>query len=318
MSGATDATLTAHVQADSVEELPPGVLARTYPVSSGVRRAVTSLRMRPDAGLLHGLDIDLPLRHDGPTVTTVHDLSVFDVPWAHSGFRARGERALIRRSVRRADAVVSVSAFTAERVRDLFGKDSTVTALAPATGLAPATPEQVLEVTERYEIPERAVLVVGTVEPRKRVAMLARACERAGLPLLVAGGVAEGQEVPSSARHLGYVPFDDLPALYAAATVVAYASCYEGFGLPPLEAMACGAAVVTTRVGGLPDAVGDGAVLVAVDDENALSDALHEVAHDTDRNAELRAAGIEVAARSTWAATAGTTLEVYRGLGVPC
>ena len=119
-------------------------------------------------------------------------------------------------------------------------------------------------------------------------------------------------------RHLGYVADEELPALYAAAGAVAYASCYEGFGLPPVEAMACGAAVVATRVGALPDVVGDGARLVPVDDEAALAAGLREVVRDRDANRFLRSAGQHAMKQLSWAATAAQTLDVYRRLGVPC
>ncbi len=310
--------MQAHVQRDAVSELPAAVRPVTHPVSAGARRAVTGLLLRHPEGLLHGLDVDLPLRSAGPTVTTVHDLSVFDVPWAHPVARARGERLLVRQSIRRADAVIAVSRFTAERVGELFGRECTVTSLAPAPVMQPPGPTAVEQVRKRFDVPLRCVVSVGTIEPRKNVAMLARACARVEVPLLLAGKLAHGESVPWNARHLGYVPVADLPALYAAASAVAYPSSYEGFGLPPVEAMACGAAVVASAVGGLPDVVGEGAVLVRPDDEDDLAAALARVVENGDRNLQLRTAAVAAAGRLSWSRTAHLTLDVYRRLGVRC
>ena len=318
MRSQTAARLVAHVQRDAVGELPAGVEPAPHPVSDGARRAAAGLLLRTDGELVHGLDVDLPLRYRGPRVITVHDLSVFDVAWAHDAWRGRGERALVSRAIRRADEIVAVSGFTAERIQGRFGRSSTVTHLAPRAGLAPATGEAVEWARRQYGLSSHTVLCVGTIEPRKRVTVLAEACEAAGLPLALAGALGAGERLPARARHLGYVESEHLPALYGAAGAVAYASCYEGFGLPPVEAMACGGAVVATRVGALPEVVGEGALLVRPDDVLALADALRRAVLDRDTNAALREAGPRVASGLSWARTASATLDVYRGLGVPC
>jgi glycosyltransferase involved in cell wall biosynthesis len=118
------------------------------------------------------------------------------------------------------------------------------------------------------------------------------------------------------ARGLGYVPRADLIALYGAATLVAFTSRYEGFGLPPLEAMACGAPVVTTPVASLRDVLGDSAIFVEVGDVDGLARAMTELARDAARRVELAAAGRARAATMSWTRAAEATADVYRSLGV--
>jgi glycosyltransferase involved in cell wall biosynthesis len=268
---------------------------------------------------VHGLDVDLPLSAAGaPMVSTVHDLSVFDTPWAFSPVRARGERLLLRSSLRRADALVAVSAFTAQRIHDVFGLSASITPLAPAPEFTQPSPAELARVRREHALPERFVLHIGTVEPRKDVLLLADVCRDLDVPLVLGGAVAPGEAVPTSARHLGYVPAADLPALYAGATVVAYPSRYEGFGLPPLEAMACGAPVVATRVGALPETLADAARLVPPRDAPALRAALRELLHDEQARHTLVAAGLDRAKAFSWSATAHGTLDVWRRLGVAC
>lgn len=309
-----DADLVAAVQEDVRGELPPAVDALVRPTADGVVRALHGLRSLDPADVVHGLDVDVPVRRRGPTVATVHDLAVFDVPWAFSGTRARGERALIRHSLRRVDAVVAVSDFTAERVAARFGRTAVVTPLAPSTDLSPAPAGEVERVRRRYRLPPRFVLHVGTVEPRKDVPTLTWACRQLGVPLVLAGAGAGNVAIPGTVR-LGYVPRADLAPLYGCATVVAYPSRYEGFGLPPLEAMACGAAVVASRVASLPEVLGDAAWLVPPGDGERLAGSIREALGDAERRREMGRAGIERAAAFTWTATASATAEVYRSLG---
>ena len=313
-----DAELAAAVQADALDELPEAVTPRVHPVAAGARRALAGLRGLGPSDLVHGLDVDLPLRPGAPTVATVHDLSVFDVPWAFSRHRAAGERLLVRRSLRKADAIIAVSAFTAQRVRELFGRDATPIPLAPSLDMRPPGTDAVDGVRARYALPGRFVLHVGNIEPRKDVATLADACRQVPVPLVLAGARSPGVAAPSGARALGYVSRSDLAPLYGAATVVAYPSLYEGFGLPPIEAMACGAVVLASRAASLPEVLGDAAVFARPRDADGLAEALRALLGDPDRRAELATAAVAQAARYSWSATAAATADVYRSLGVRC
>jgi glycosyltransferase involved in cell wall biosynthesis len=310
------ADLVASVQADAVGELPAGVTPRVQPVVAGVRRAVAGLRLPGVFDLVHGLDATLPVRVRVPTVVTFHDLAVFDVPWAFSRRRMIGKRMQLRHALRRADAVIAVSAFTAERIRARFHREAVVIPEAAPTDCVPPDEDAVQRVRSSYSLPDRFVLHVGNVDPRKNLDGLSDACERAGVPLVLAGAVQGPHPAGVRGQFLGYVPRPDLLALYGAATVVAYPSLYEGFGLPPLEAMACGSPVVATRVASLPDLLGRAALFVDVGDIEGLARAIREVAHDDALRKELAAAGTARAATLSWARAARETADVYRSLGV--
>lgn len=308
--------LRALVQRDAVGDLPERVAAIPRPVCDGVRRTVLGAVPDTSAQIFHGLDVDLPLYTSGATVSTVHDTSVFDMPAASSWYRARGEQLLVRHALRKADVLLAVSEFTAERIAAISGRSAVIIELAPASWARPPDAAAVTAVRTKHDLPERFVLQVGTVEPRKDVALVAAAAEAIGLPCVLAGAGSRGPAAPASAIGLGYVDTADLPALYAAATITAYASKYEGYGLPPVEAMACGGAVVASAVGALPQVVGDGAVLVRAHHPDAWAAAMRDIACDGDRRAELTAGALRVAAGLSWRRTAELTAAAYRDAGV--
>ena len=316
LPGTLPASYDVAVQADALGEVPPAMVTRARPVVSGAQRAWHGMWGFGAQDLVHGLDVDIPLRNRAPTVITVHDLSVFDVPWAHSAVRGFGERLLIRDAVRRADAIVAVSEFTAQRVEDRFGRRATVTRLAPSPDMVRPPAEAIERFRDQWALPAAFVLYVGTVEPRKAIGPLAEACVAARVPLVIAGSTARGVQVPTSARRLGYVPQEDLPTLVSAARVLAYSSYYEGFGLPPVEAMACGTAVVTSPVGSLPEVLGDAAVFVGPTDVAGLASAMTELFADDDRHADLVTKGACRVRAMSWEETARLTADVYRSLGV--
>jgi glycosyltransferase involved in cell wall biosynthesis len=171
-------------------------------------------------------------------------------------------------------------------------------------------------VRQNYDLPARFVLCVATVEPRKDVATLAAACRAIGVPLMLAG--RSSTAAPLGARLLGYVPRSHLAALYGAATVVAYPSLYEGFGLPPVEAMACGAPVVAYAIAPLVELLGGAASLTRPRDASQLAEALRLLFNDDEHRRALASAGMARAATLSWKASAAATAEVYRGLGVDC
>lgn len=306
--------IRVRVQGSAAGELPPTIPTEQRPGSAGVKRMLQGLVPFGHVAAVHGLDVDLPRQRNVPLITTVHDLSVFDVPAAGPRLRARVERQLIRSALRRADQVIAVSNFTAERVQNRLGRTATVTWLAPAPDMTPADECQVIDARRRYDLPPTFVLQVGTIEPRKNVHLLAAACRQLNIPMVLAGAVRATP--PETAVILGYVPRADLPALYGAATVVTYLSDYEGFGLPPVEALACGAPLVASRVGALSEILGDFQGLVPTRQLAPLVTLLRSYLCDPQMRSEQVTLGQSRIADLSWETTADRTIAVYRSVGL--
>ncbi len=212
--------------------------------------------------------------------------------------------------------MIAVSAFTAERVRALCGRDAVIVHEAPGTDMVPAGGDDIARVRRAYDLPGRFVLHVGNIEPRKDLPTLADACRHVGVPLVLTGHSLWASRAPESVVQIGHVPTGDLPALYGAATLVGYASRYEGFGLPPVEAMSCGAAVVSTPVPAVDEVVGEGAATFAPGDVDGLAATLHALLEDDDRRQALADRGRRAVTALTWDRTARGTADVYRSVGL--
>ncbi|MET0145979.1 MAG: glycosyltransferase family 1 protein [Ilumatobacteraceae bacterium] len=258
----------------------------------------------------------VPCPSRAPLVVTIHDLAFVHRP---DHFTRQGLR-VMRRSVdiARTDAALVVTSSAASRLDlEANGFDATRLRVVPL-GVAhvPATATEVERVRRTFDLPADFALFVGTLEPRKNLRRLAAAMARLAdpLPLVVAGpdgwgGGADGMS--GDVRFLGFVPTADLAPLYAAATVFAYPSESEGFGLPVAEAMAQGTPVVTSAGTATEEVAGGAAVLVDPFDVDSIAAGIVAA---RDRSDELAAAGRTRAGALTWDAAAARTLAVYREL----
>ncbi len=279
----------------------------------------------------------VPFRTRLPLVVTVFDLSVLLYPQWHPAERVKAHADAYARGLALADhVIVGTEAVRAEARRHLGLSPDRVTAMLCGVGpqFRPQSPDVIATLRAKYKLPPRYTLYVGTIEPRKNIGTLLRAfCDlppkaREACPLVLAGGWgwksgAERELFQSEAKHrgaihLGYVPDDDLPALYAGAEALLYPSFYEGFGMPPVEAMACGTAAVTSTADAVREVVGANALTLAPDNLDGWRDALNRIAMDREFLSYYRRRGIAHAATFTWEACARVTHGVYRKvLGLP-
>ncbi|HEY7061965.1 MAG TPA: glycosyltransferase family 1 protein [Chloroflexota bacterium] len=282
--------------------------------------------------LLHSLAFVQPVLWRGPSVVSFMDLSFLRFPRAFN----RGNRlylaTMARAAVRRADHLLAISEHTRQDLIRLLGaapERVTVTYCGVDGAFRPLDAAEVRAYRERRGLPERFLLYVGTLEPRKNVPRLLEgyALLRArgpAPPLVLAGARGWGLTgldarvaalgLGDSVRFLGYVPTAELPLCYNAASVFVYPSLYEGFGLPPLEALACGTPVVASNASSLPEALGDAALLVDPRDTAGLAAALAAVLADEPLRERLRAAGFAQVQRFSWGRMAEQTHAVYHAV----
>lgn len=313
-----------------------GLARRLLPNPRALKRLVEAAAFRyharrmPADCLYHEPNF-LPQPFAGPTVLTVCDLSCFDHPEAHPAERVRIMERRFPRALQRADQIIVISGASGEALRRWFDVDPqriTTTHLAADPRFAPRSAEMLAPALSSLGLTAGGyVLSVGTLEPRKNLATLFAAYAglpaalRRRYPLVLAGMKGWGEQEPTpSARELmargelrllGYVADELIPPLYAGAAAFAYPSRYEGFGLPPLEAMASGAPVITGNLTSLPEVVGDAGVMVDPDDVDAMREGLRRLLEDRAFADDLRQRGLLRAGTFSWDRCARETFAVY-------
>lgn len=280
--------------------------------------------------LLHSPHYTMPLAKPCRAVVTFHDLTFFLYPEMHLLYKRIFFRTMMPLAARRADALIAISHSTRADLTRILGIAPSKVETIPygiAPHFQPVTDWRALDAfCARYHLSRPFVLYVGNLEPRKNLPTLVRAFAplvRAGLPhtLVMAGSrgwkdapiFATIQELGLTSRvHFpGYIPQSELPMLYSAADLFVYPSFYEGFGLPVLEAMACGVPVITSNISSMPEVAGDAAVLVDPAAVDALANAMHHLLTDSVLRATLAAKGLARAREFSWERAAQATLSLY-------
>jgi glycosyltransferase involved in cell wall biosynthesis len=306
---------------------PPAGGIRRWRVPARAARASWRRLGRPSiesltgpVDLVHATNFVLPALRRTPGVVTVHDLSFLrDDTWP-GGHRLRD---LVPWSVERAAAVLVPTEAIAREALDRFRVPESKVAVTPE-GVAPVffgVSPLSAGALSRLGIPGPFVVAVGTIEPRKNLPTLLRAWREVaqdldGWTLVLAGPRGWGPELPETPGVLpiGWVGDETLPGLLAAADVFCYPSLYEGFGLPPLEAMAAGTPAVVGRYSAAEEVLGDAAWLVDPHDAGGFAEALRALATDEARRRSYALAGKARAAGYTWGGTAATTIAAYRSI----
>ena len=304
---------------------------RLYSLESHILSRPADGRL-PAADLFHATDNVLPRVAGMRTVMTLHDLAFHIYPQTHQRLNRWYLRVAMPRMLRSADAVIAVSHATAQDAVRLYGVEEErlrVIHEGVEARFRPAGADDVARVRAAYGLPERYLLHVGTIEPRKNLLALLEAyrmlrSQGVDCPLVLVGRRGWLSESFFAARReaglerhvrvLGAVADGDLVALYSGAAAFVFPSLYEGFGLPVLEAMACGAPVVCADNSSLPEVAGDAALLVPATDAAGLAAAVRRVLDDDVLRQDLCAKGRRRAAGFTWERAAYETLRLYRDL----
>ena len=301
------------------------------PLFSPMEQALLPIHIwRQRIDLFHSPYVATPLLAPSPLLLTVHDLILEHYTSYLPGLWSRGYyHAVMRVSLRRAAHIMTVSEATCRDLIEYYHVSPPKVSVAPGAvdpQYKPATIMHIAAVRQTYNLPEHFVLWVGARRPHKNVGAVVGALARIqdqiphALVLVGAPDMRFRDDLPARIEHerlqeriitIDNVPEKDMPALYSAADVYLCPSLMEGFGLPVLEAMACGCPVVASDRSSLPEVAGDAALLINPSDERALAEAMLRVLTDACLGQSLRARGLSQATRFSWPLTAQRTLKVY-------
>ena len=297
--------------------------------------AVPHAARRLDLNLLHVPYWGSPLRPTTPTVVTVHDIIPFLLPAYQGGILGRAYTRLVAAATRRADLILTDSVASKEdivRHLDIPAYRVRPVLLAPDARFRPmADPTALAALRQKYGLPDRYLLYLGGFDQRKNVPTILQAFRQllnhqAQARLVIAGRLPKEDSaffpdprrivqelgLGEAVQLIGWVPDEEKPALYSGAAAFVFPSHYEGFGLPPLEAMACGIPAIGSVAASLPEVIGDGGLLVPPGDADALAEAMSRLWHDTELRATLGQRALAHAARFSWSKTAHETLQTYK------
>ncbi len=281
--------------------------------------------------IFHATDHLLPLLQQTRTVFSLGDMTFLSHPQVHSRLNRVYLRLMMPRFLSSADAIITNSQNTLSDMQRFYGQNlpnSVVVYHGVNKRFCPVTDTNALaDVRRRYDLPLNFLLYVGTIEPRKNLPRLIEAyasIRSQDVKLVIAGKkgwlyeetfkLVESLGLQDDVIFPGYVHDADLPALYSAADCFLFPSLYEGFGLPVLEAMACGTPVITSNTSSLPEVAGDAAILIDPYSVTDIRDALQAVLDNPGKRADMHTKGLKNASRFTWEHAANQTLEIYQQL----
>lgn len=282
---------------------------------------------RQQLDLLHGMAFVTPFITPCPTIVTIFDLSFMHYPERYPRLQQRYLATQAARSCRQARRIITIAESGRQDVHRFFKIPlSQIDVVYPGVDAVyrPLPEQEVAAFRQREQLPEQFILHVGTLQPRKNILVLLEALAvmgEAALPLILVGGKGwmfdeifarvEALGLQDKVRFTGYVPDDDLLLWYNAATLLAFPSVYEGFGLPIVEAMACGTAVIAANASSMPEAAGDAGVLFDPHSPAELAERMVNVLADPARLATMREQGLAQAQKFSWERAGRETAVVY-------